>query len=226
MRGRDVLLVDDILDTGKTLARVLAKLRRLQPRRIKVCVLLDKPATAPKTSPPITSASPSPMNSLSDTAWTTGRNIAICPSSACWRRKFSGALLLEQRRLFQRVENELHRHRRQQQPEQTRQQFQRQRVQIMRPAHRQPENPVSGKARQRNRGKQSRHLQGPWAWLSRINAVEIAPGPASIGTPSGVMAMSSLAAPAATSSSVYFAVERLAYNISSAIRSSRMLPAI
>jgi hypoxanthine phosphoribosyltransferase len=42
VRGRDVLLVDDILDTGKTLARVLAKLRRLQPRRIKVCVLLDK----------------------------------------------------------------------------------------------------------------------------------------------------------------------------------------
>ena len=27
VRGRDVLLVDDILDTGKTLARVLAKLR-------------------------------------------------------------------------------------------------------------------------------------------------------------------------------------------------------
>jgi hypoxanthine phosphoribosyltransferase len=44
MRGRDVLLVDDILDTGKTLSRVLPKLRALKPRRIKVCVLLDKPA--------------------------------------------------------------------------------------------------------------------------------------------------------------------------------------
>ena len=43
VRGRDVLLVDDILDTGKTLNRVLPKLRRLKPRRIKVCVLLDKP---------------------------------------------------------------------------------------------------------------------------------------------------------------------------------------
>ncbi len=41
---RDVLLVDDILDTGTTLSRVLPKLRALQPRRIKVCVLLDKPA--------------------------------------------------------------------------------------------------------------------------------------------------------------------------------------
>jgi hypoxanthine phosphoribosyltransferase len=44
VRGRDVLVVDDILDTGRTLKRVLAKLRALQPRRLKVCVLLDKKA--------------------------------------------------------------------------------------------------------------------------------------------------------------------------------------
>jgi hypoxanthine phosphoribosyltransferase len=41
--GRDVLLVDDILDTGKTLTRVNAKLNLLGPRQIKTCVLLDKP---------------------------------------------------------------------------------------------------------------------------------------------------------------------------------------
>ena len=44
VRGRDVLLVDDILDTGKTMARVLEKLRRLGPKRIKTCVLLNKAA--------------------------------------------------------------------------------------------------------------------------------------------------------------------------------------
>jgi hypoxanthine phosphoribosyltransferase len=44
VRGRDVLLVDDILDTGKTLTRVLAKLRPLRPRRLKTCVLLNKAA--------------------------------------------------------------------------------------------------------------------------------------------------------------------------------------
>ena len=44
MRGRDVLLVDDILDTGRTMSRVLSKLRALKPRRIKICVLLDKPS--------------------------------------------------------------------------------------------------------------------------------------------------------------------------------------
>jgi hypoxanthine phosphoribosyltransferase len=44
VRGRDVLLVDDILDTGRTLSRVHAKLLMLQPSRLKICVLLDKPA--------------------------------------------------------------------------------------------------------------------------------------------------------------------------------------
>lgn len=44
VRGRDVLLVDDILDTGKTLSRVLSNLRLLRPRRIKTCVLLNKAA--------------------------------------------------------------------------------------------------------------------------------------------------------------------------------------
>lgn len=44
VRGRDVLLVDDILDTGKTVRRVQEKLCLLGPRRIRTCVLLDKPS--------------------------------------------------------------------------------------------------------------------------------------------------------------------------------------
>lgn len=42
--GRDVLLVDDILDTGKTLKRVTEKLCALRPRRLRTCVLLEKKA--------------------------------------------------------------------------------------------------------------------------------------------------------------------------------------
>jgi hypoxanthine phosphoribosyltransferase len=42
--GRDVLVVDDILDTGRTLSRVMAKLSKLKPRQIRICVLLDKPS--------------------------------------------------------------------------------------------------------------------------------------------------------------------------------------
>ncbi len=44
VRGRDVLLVDDILDTGRTLRRVLDRMHELQPRRVRTCVLLDKKA--------------------------------------------------------------------------------------------------------------------------------------------------------------------------------------
>ena len=44
VRGRDVLVVDDILDTGRTMKRVVDLLREHQPRRIKVCVLLEKKA--------------------------------------------------------------------------------------------------------------------------------------------------------------------------------------
>lgn len=44
VRNRDILLVDDILDTGKTLDRVITHLRRFKPRRLRTCVLLDKKA--------------------------------------------------------------------------------------------------------------------------------------------------------------------------------------
>src|SRR5688572_21543283 len=40
--NRHVLLIDDILDTGKTLSMVVSLLRRLNPASLKVCVLLDK----------------------------------------------------------------------------------------------------------------------------------------------------------------------------------------
>ena len=44
LRGRDVLVVDDILDSGRTLGHVLGRIRRLRPRRVRVCVLLEKEA--------------------------------------------------------------------------------------------------------------------------------------------------------------------------------------
>ena len=44
VRGRDVLLVDDILDTGRTLTWAREKLLQMNPRSLKICVLLDKPA--------------------------------------------------------------------------------------------------------------------------------------------------------------------------------------
>jgi hypoxanthine phosphoribosyltransferase len=44
IEGRDVLLVEDIVDTGYTLKHVLEILATRHPRRIEVCALLDKPS--------------------------------------------------------------------------------------------------------------------------------------------------------------------------------------
>ena len=41
-KNRDVLIVDDILDTGKTLRAVMDKLDALQPRSLRTCVMLEK----------------------------------------------------------------------------------------------------------------------------------------------------------------------------------------
>ncbi|WP_372605294.1 hypoxanthine phosphoribosyltransferase, partial [Actibacterium sp.] len=44
IEGRDVLVVEDIVDTGFTLKHVLHMLNGRAPRRLEVCALLDKPA--------------------------------------------------------------------------------------------------------------------------------------------------------------------------------------
>jgi hypoxanthine phosphoribosyltransferase len=44
IEGRDVLVVEDIVDTGHTLKHVLEFLTTRHPRRIEACALLDKPS--------------------------------------------------------------------------------------------------------------------------------------------------------------------------------------
>lgn len=44
IEGRDVLVVEDILDTGRTLQYVLDHLRAQHPASVRLCVLLDKPS--------------------------------------------------------------------------------------------------------------------------------------------------------------------------------------
>src|SRR5512139_418926 len=44
VEGADVLIVEDILDTGRTLAALRERLERKRPRRLRIAVLLDKPA--------------------------------------------------------------------------------------------------------------------------------------------------------------------------------------
>jgi hypoxanthine phosphoribosyltransferase len=44
IRGRHVLIVEDIIDTGRTLTYIIENLRTRDPASIKVCTLLNKPA--------------------------------------------------------------------------------------------------------------------------------------------------------------------------------------
>jgi len=42
LRNKDILIIDDIYDTGKTLSRLLEWLEKCSPRSVKTCVLLEK----------------------------------------------------------------------------------------------------------------------------------------------------------------------------------------
>lgn len=42
--GKHVLMIEDIVDTGRTLAKTLDLLRFRQPQSLKICALLDKPS--------------------------------------------------------------------------------------------------------------------------------------------------------------------------------------
>lgn len=44
IEGRDILVVEDIVDTGHTLKHVIGLLESRKPKRLEVCALLDKPS--------------------------------------------------------------------------------------------------------------------------------------------------------------------------------------
>ncbi|RXJ72457.1 hypoxanthine phosphoribosyltransferase [Veronia nyctiphanis] len=43
IKGKDILLVEDIIDTGNTLSKVCEILRLREPKSVRICTLLDKP---------------------------------------------------------------------------------------------------------------------------------------------------------------------------------------
>jgi hypoxanthine phosphoribosyltransferase len=44
IKGRDVLIVEDIIDTGNTLSKIVEILSLRGPKSLKICTLLDKPS--------------------------------------------------------------------------------------------------------------------------------------------------------------------------------------
>lgn len=43
VKGKDILIVDDIIDSGYTLRKVMEHLKLKQSNSVKICVMLDKP---------------------------------------------------------------------------------------------------------------------------------------------------------------------------------------
>ncbi|MGA2192592.1 MAG: hypoxanthine phosphoribosyltransferase [Nitrospirota bacterium] len=44
LAGRDVIVVEDIIDTGLTAVKIIDRIKAMSPSSVKVCTLLDKPA--------------------------------------------------------------------------------------------------------------------------------------------------------------------------------------
>jgi len=44
IEGKDILIVDDIMDSGHTLKKVMEHIELKNPNSVKVCVMLDKPS--------------------------------------------------------------------------------------------------------------------------------------------------------------------------------------
>lgn len=44
IKGLDVIIVEDIIDTGQTLAAIIARMKSKGPASLRVCTLLDKPS--------------------------------------------------------------------------------------------------------------------------------------------------------------------------------------
>ena len=87
IEGRDVLIVEDIVDSGLTLQYLLRNLGSRNPRSLEVCALLTKPERRKVDLPDAaTSASRSRTGSSSATASTTPSGTATCPSWRCWSR--------------------------------------------------------------------------------------------------------------------------------------------
>ena len=85
--GEDVLIVEDIIDTGLTLNYLLRYLRGKNPATLRICTLLDKPARRLVEIPVDYRASRSPTSSSSATASTTASSTATCASSASSGRR-------------------------------------------------------------------------------------------------------------------------------------------
>ena len=81
LEGRNVLIVEDIVDSGLTLQYLMRTLEARNPASIEVCALLTKPERRKVELPSATLASRSPTSSPSGTGSTTPSATGTCRMS-------------------------------------------------------------------------------------------------------------------------------------------------
>lgn len=82
IEGKDLIIVEDILDSGNTLYYLRDVLKARKPASIRICTLLDKPERRPSPSRRTMWAFPSRTPSWWAMVWTMMKNTGTCPTSA------------------------------------------------------------------------------------------------------------------------------------------------
>ena len=85
LEGKDVLVVEDIIDSGRTLSYLLEILKKRNPNSMKLCTLLDKPERRVMDVNVDYVGLISQMNLLWDMDWIMRRNIEIFHTSELWK---------------------------------------------------------------------------------------------------------------------------------------------
>ena len=83
LSGKDVLIVEDILDTGVTLSNLVPMLKMRNPNSVKICTILDKPSRRKADIQPDYEASRCRTSSWWATVWTTMKSTATCLMWVC-----------------------------------------------------------------------------------------------------------------------------------------------
>ena len=89
LSGYDILMVEDILDSGKTLSYLTELLQSRGPKSIRVCTLFDKPERREVEVEAAYVALKSPTPSLWGMGWILTKNTATCLSWVCLSPAFT-----------------------------------------------------------------------------------------------------------------------------------------
>ena len=88
LEGKNVIIVEDIIDSGRTLAYLIEVLKQRNPKNIELCTLLDKPERRVKKQVQVKyTCFTIPDEFVVGYGLDTIRNTATCRTSVLWKYK-------------------------------------------------------------------------------------------------------------------------------------------